>query len=194
MELWSGTIGALVSAVAAALVALLVVKSTNASQRKESANDRTQNRELVDRQLNAAVNEASKSRLILATADFVGAVKTSFVEARDPAFTRKSFAEMSAAVIRMRVESESSDSEFLDELDRWCSLVLEVTNKSAGRRSNLAISLAESRSKKSKIEAALSGTMSTWPNATKEQREFMLLTLVDHRNSIDPTWIPADLR
>jgi hypothetical protein len=86
LELWSGTIGALVSAVAAALVAWLVVRATNKhqgeiakaalkAQREDAATALIVQRELLQQELREQREESRRSERTQALARFVSGVR-----------------------------------------------------------------------------------------------------------------------
>lgn len=200
LQLWSGTFGAAISAVAAAVVALLVVTLTNrhqsrlseialakqaewaaealAGQREQAAEAFAQQEKILRQQLAEQQAEASRERSTKAAADMISGA----VELQDA--PRKSMEEV--VVLQHRLQSaawrwymEGVDDD-LSEVILWAnhlSLSAFKANWEAAKESNGKDYDAAAGERLSSACLTFEGLASHWPSSDRDDRKGLIQAL-----------------
>lgn len=191
LQLWSGTFGAAIGAIAAALVALMVVKRTNKlqldlaedalelqarladaaleEQRLQAAAALKAQKEALTQQLHEQRAEASKGRMIVAVTDMIEAVHQMGTGYRRPHETHMAnYRQAYSAAHRWHIEDAGELD--LAMLLAWPQWLLRLSKAADQDHENEA-------SRNAALDA-LSGAgsffqvwASQWPNATGERRQ-----------------------
>lgn len=168
--LWSGVLGAVVSAAVAALVATFVLVRSNKHQLKLSLEAAETQRAVALKQLTEQRSEAARSREQAALAEVIVAVEQLVAMSPRPNGEVRSYSmAFKAAMARWRIELASSVMEV--ELRRWSRI---LTRKALGvSRAKESGNSENFRAALNGLEVAASGLMSVvlaWPAADGAER------------------------
>lgn len=173
IEVWSGTIGALFSAVLAAIVALAVVARTN---KKQGAISKTA--------LEAQAAEAARVRVYAAASDLVAGVDLGVLRYRQADAADDSFIAMRSAVARL--ELDLGQIAFTNELRQWPRFISSLQKDARVYRIHATErqdfddnSPAESVLRRA--SATLNQGVVRWLQAADEDKDARLTALMDSR-------------
>lgn len=181
LQLWSGTIGAAISAVAAAAVAILVVRLSSRHQSR-----------LADLQLKEQRDEATRQRTIFAIADMLAAVNEFRTTARADVTDIWAVHHRShSAALRWYVEDRAAGTEAV----AWAHHLLELASAVHSAQQDiggshtwqLAIDSVEWLTARTE---ALTVRAVAWPHASQPEREAILAELRSIRERWDPLAFP----
>lgn len=202
LQLWSGTIGAALSAVLAACVAVGVVWSANKTQRmlaeEVKATTANQFKEQLDqnerhaaeqlalaqRQLVEQRNEASKAREFAAIADLVSLTAVGRDAQRDDAFFLQYEQSVLAAIARWQLELDES-SPMLTEIGEWKLFLVSLAREShlAGLTvdpDSLQVDPGSDLARRQDLVKTFSEILISWPRATTPAEKEKIAGLLKH--------------
>lgn len=165
--LWSGILGAVVSAAVAALVATVVLALSNRHQIKLSEEAAEEQRKIVLMQLDEQRSEAARSREQTALAEVLIAVEGLTMEMRSTEDVRAYVPTLNAAMARWRIELGGGAME--REVMRWPMLLRRLALKVVFGKESGAGWADEFARLGSAIEQ-LSSVVLAWQTADRERR------------------------
>lgn len=181
VQLWSGTVGAIVSAGVAALVAVLVLTRSNAHQQKLAAEGMARQKELAEHQLAEQREEAGRVRERAALSEVVFATEWLFVVIDAPTDEiDRHFPVLLAAMARWRIELGLGPmQQVVAKLSGL--LMLVASDKAAAERAGMGDAAAAAKQQLLEAVGELTAVALEWPGSNVEQRAALQVRLVEMR-------------